>query len=1045
MKKRPSTLITIILLLSVLLTACSGGNGNTSQTSSVTSDESIALPSAEESENESSEPSAEPSEEKETFTYRTPVTVGCSYKTSKPAGDSYADSYNIELTDGLKCEREGASYSDPRLAGYGIGEYNILAVTVDLGKNTDKIYAFELDYLDIDSSGISAPYAFGVAVSDDGENFTSLGSAKKIKGESDASCKTCLVELEKSVSARYIRFNVTTGNFWVFIDEVTAFADIGGDDGADFARSVSEAYKNSGITDAALTESTEAVRTGLPDRTLNRFDIVRGKAYTASEKSEGRFTDNGKKLTDGKKGTGTDNDTWASYKSGSGLEIVLDLGSERTDISAFSLHAATLGVLDIGYPAYVSFAVSGDKKEWNEVGTVYAPTSGDDTVFDYVLELPVTVKAKYVKAVLPSSELYGTYLIDEIGVFAYCSETNDTSSYPPVVIPKVESDVFWNDGESDYNDKINLLSGLPVQVSCLTTPGDMANNGAAGVGILTDGKHASKNDIHDGEFFKCFKGGGRNLYFDIGKVSALSEFTSEFTDLASWGVDAPSVVNVRLSADGEKWYDAGNIQINDKANTVTLGRLTLDKAVKARFVCFAFEVDTWAGVSEIEAFGTKNADNAADLSDSGFALTEESEHKSRWASPSPDVLGGVRDVFLAYHSKTDDWSCESFMNVIGYTDREGKTVDTLFDGVLFLLSGGFPSNGDGHTGGSNRYNKSDAEWLVKGLFADDKNIGSLETAAGKLKSELGLDDGYKIKYFLSLYTPNSDDFGDVDGDGISENSSNNTGMKKIAGYLIDEFYKEMSAHKYDNIEFGGFYWYNEGITESLKPVVSYVTDKVHEKGGQVFWIPYYQAAGYLDWKDVGIDVACLQPNYAFSADVPKSRLTDAALLAKQYGMCVELEMDYLAGGLNTASTQRYFDYLVSGAELGYMTDAIHFYYIGLKKFDGEAYASDTGRRLMYDYTYQFIKGTLKAKPEAAEDIEVNSEKGEPVEIELMPYTYDKLFCLGVSPSHGSVTVTNDGKAVYYPASGFTGKDVFSFRYSERLGYSDECKVVVNVG
>ncbi len=845
-KKIQSVFLAFLVILSAVLTACSGGNTETSAEQSGSFGESAAASSeasAEESTEASGEESSEPAE---VFTYRTPVTVGCSYTTSKPAGDSYADSYGIELTDGLVSEREGAAYIDAHFAGYGIGAYNILSVIVDLGETKDRLYSFEVDYLDIDSSGILAPSAFAVAVSDDGKTFTSLGSIK-IKGESNSTCKTAVIEIPHSVSARYIRFNITTGNYWVFIDEVTAYADIEGGSGNDgFKKAVSASYADDMPTDAEITESLGKVSSGVPDKTLERRNIVKDKAYKASVKSQGDFADDGRKLTDGKTGAGIESDTWAAYPADNGVEFVFDIGRERTDIAAFSVNAAAANVLQIGYPVYVSFYVSSNKNDWYPVGMVFAPTTYD-AVYEFVLELPVTVKARYVKAVLPSSELYAQYLLDEIGVYAYWGET---------VKPEISGS---------------------------------------------------------------------------------------------------------------------------------------------------------------------------------------------WLSPSPDTLKGVHDVFLAYHSKSNNWSASTFMNIIGYTDKEGNTVDTLFDGVLFLMSGGFPSNSDSSTGGSNRYNMSDVNWLIKTLFADGKNISALEEAAGDLKTRLKLDDGYKVKYFLSLYTPNSEDFGDVDGDGVSENSLDNTGRKKIAGYLVDEFYKEFALHEYKNIEFGGFYWYNEGISDNLKPVVSYVTDKVHEHNDQVFWIPYYQAAGYTSWKDVGIDVACLQPNYAFSDTVPKSRLLDAAKIAKKNGMCIEIEMDYRAGGINTASTQRYFDYLASGAELGYMTDSIHMYYIGLTNFDGDAYRSDTGRRLMYDYTYRFIKGTLEVHPEVIDVPEAHTDKDSEIVIDLVSDVGYKQFETFVSPSHGSVTITADGKAVYYPAKGFTGKDTFGFRYTERLGWSDECTVTVNVG
>ena len=1043
MKKKVSVLLAFLLVFSVLVTSCGGNEEEPSSVSAESSEDVIsAAESSAETSSEASaaESSAEESKEPVVRTYRTPVSIGASYTSSAAAGADYEDSYGIELTDGIYAERESVSYNDTKLSGYGIGASSTVTFVLDLGETKDDLYAFEIDFLDTDTAGIKAPASFTVSVSDDGTTFTTLGNVR-IKGESNSTCKAVAFESEENVSARYVRFAVTSAGFWIFIDEITVYADVEGASGdSAFDETVENAYKNASAADRG---SIEKIKTGTPDKSLNRFDAVRNKTYTSSVKSAGEFADNGKKLTDGNVGYGIEDDTWTAYPAENGVEFVFDLGAVKDDIAAFSLHSAILGVMKIGFPTYVTFSVSADKKEWTEVGTVYAPTEYDSVMYEFVYESPYTLSGRYVKAALPATNEYEKYMLDEIGVYRYCTDTNDISFYPPVTFPEAETDVLW-EKDSDWDEKLNLLLGLGVQVSSVNTPQGTDNNTKITSKVVTDGKHTKSNDIHNGFFFKFYGGSGRSMYFDIGHLSALSEFTAEFTDLASWAVHTPPTVTVSLSTDGKKWYSVGDIVISDREAVVS-GTLTLEKAVKARFVCYSFGVNAWAGVSELEAFGTKNTEGAIDLKTAGFEEAASPEGVGKWRDSDPDVLGGVHDVFLAYYSKTADWTEETFKSVVSYVDKSGKSVDTMFDGVLFLMSGGFPSNSDGSTGGSNRYNKSDVSWNIKKLFSDKNNIGALDSVVGKMKTELGLSDDYKEVYFVSIYTPNSTDFGDVDGDGKSESSNSESGKEKIAKYLIDEYYKEMANHEYKNLVFGGFYWYNEGISEDSMAIVRFVTDTVHTHGDQVFWIPYYEAEGYSRWAEFGLDVACQQPNYAFHEDVAISRLDEAAAIAKQYGMCIEIEMDYRAGSSNELFTQKYLDYLAHGAKAGYMTDAIHMYYIGISNFTGSAYTTDTPKRVMYDCTYQFIKGTLDPVPDAVDSISASASADTKCEIELNPEGKDYIYKVYTSPSHGNVTITEDGRAFYYPDKGYTGSDTFSYVYSERLGYSEECVVNVTVG
>lgn len=112
------------------------------------------------------------------------------------------------------------------------------------------------------------------------------------------------------------------------------------------------------------------------------------------------------------------------------------------------------------------------------------------------------------------------------------------------------------------------------------------------------------------------------------------------------------------------------------------------------------------------------------------------------------------------------------------------------------------------------------------------------------------------------------------------------------------------AKKYEHLQLSGFYWFTEEIDyedSQLLEMIRVTTDYVRSKNLITTWIPYYLASGYNDWRRLGFDMACYQPNYAFSQGIPEQRLYDAADTAKLLGMCIELEIGGLENG--TLSTR----------------------------------------------------------------------------------------------------------------------------------------------
>ena len=1052
--KKLALFLAIVMLASSLLVACGGSGNDTSDAESAavsadagsTEDASSAAASEPSSEEQTSS-AEESSEPAEVFEFASVVSVGKTYTSTVKAGDSYEDSYNSELTDGLFAPEAEVSYTEAKLSGYSAGAASGVDFVIDLEEVVSRVYGFEVSYLDTHEAGIAPPAKVDVYGSVDGEEWTSLGSATIFTGD-ERTMQKAVLNITFAYDARYIKFSIKKGSAWIFVDELSVIADVENNEAElKWKEGISNAYASETLTYTERQNLIQKISVGIPDRTLPRYAVTEGRSYTVSKKPLEAYPDPSgkKKLTDGESSGFYESGMWVGYEGGEEVTIDLSLLAERSDIACLELNAYNNAAVGISFPTCVTFYVSSDKKEWTEVGRIYAPTDNAQETFTYSLEFDKTIKAKHIRFVLAATDCK-KFLIDEISAIVYNGDKSQLLLYPDVVFPEVKGDEFWDASEKDYNDKINLISGLPCQVSTVSEPekDNRSNNTAVTSKVLTDGVFATENGIHNGKFFKFNLGGGRNIYFDLGKVSAMSEFTASFTNRDEWAVAAPATVLVTASDDGSVWYDIGTMKVDITSdNAICKGKLTLDKPVAARFVCFSFEVKTWAGIDELEVFGKKNASGAARLSSGGYNCRGKF-FDDEYKAPSPDLLGGAADIYLAYY-KMDMAQTEAILRpAVAYLDKDGKALDTMFDGFLFLLSGTFPSGGAGH----NHHTASDFDANVKTLFKDGQNVMALESTVGKIKEELGLAADFKVPFYLSLYNASSEKYGlDVDGDGKDEDFTKIADRIKVQKYEIEKYEAELAAHDFKNIVFSGYYWYNESFNDAggALEVTNAVSDMVHELGSQLFWIPYYQAPGYSLWKEHGMDVACMQSGCAFHLEKPIETQDMCAALVKKYGMCIEIEYNSAAGN-NELYRDRYLNYLRRGVHDGYMTDCIHMYYLELSSFVVLAKSTKPALRKCYDYTYDFIKGKLEVSPEKAPDYSIEAQKNTIFEDKLKTEndTEYRKFKIASSPAHGTVTVNVDGTYSYYPDKDFTGVDTFSFAYSDLMDYSDPTVVTVNV-
>ena len=217
------------------------------------------------------------------------------------------------------------------------------------------------------------------------------------------------------------------------------------------------------------------------------------------------------------------------------------------------------------------------------------------------------------------------------------------------------------------------------------------------------------------------------------------------------------------------------------------------------------------------------------------------------------------------------------------------------------------------TGATNR-----TDWqyyLDELLFKKGRSLDALETCIRDVEKTLG-PRGRKTPVIIMIPYPSQamKDFGDVDGDGRSEDLSQPADRLKAVRWCVDEILRRWERAGLSTLSLWGFYWMNEGIGPQDEAIVRATADFVHQRGYGLHWIPYYSAPGYDKLPQLGIDFAVLQPNYAFMEQngqrPQEQRLEDTARKARQWRMGIEIEM---VSELSTLSERNnLWDYLTHG-------------------------------------------------------------------------------------------------------------------------------------
>lgn len=520
------------------------------------------------------------------------------------------------------------------------------------------------------------------------------------------------------------------------------------------------------------------------------------------------------------------------------------------------------------------------------------------------------------------------------------------------------------------SERKNLLAGLPVygvesfapiaerqQTDYFNTPEDKFT--------LTDGvTHAEPEyDYMDPAFTHFTFGTGRAIIYKLPCVCAVDEFNFNFLNQRDVGIGYPYNIAVFVSEDGKAWQRVFFLAAA-KASSPKEMRLIggkLEKPIKALFIRFEFEHSLHTWIESVAAYGTtKIPCRTPSPVDDGIIAARANEGVGKY--PAYSDLCDVHNIALAYHCfppEFDDvnhntsFDKKNILPYLAYLDREGNIKDTFYDSLLFLPFSRFTY--------SVHYKTAEGwKFYVDNVFEEHKNVDAADEVADDIEKALGIKCEPKI--FLSILHTNvtygdlADKFGALDDEGDIDIKSYE-GRKKAVKWVIDEQISRFNAKERKHVKLVGFYWFEEALNfadEFDIDLIHFARDYLHEKGLKLIWIPYYQAPGYNKWKEAGFDVACMQPNYAFSKEAQKQRLYDNADLCLKYGLCYELELNSVA---NDYDVNKFKDYLDAGVEAGFMK-TIKMYYEGGRGIKNACESKDDFARSVYDDTYLFAKEKL---------------------------------------------------------------------------------------
>ncbi|GBF32966.1 hypothetical protein DCCM_2063 [Desulfocucumis palustris] len=451
---------------------------------------------------------------------------------------------------------------------------------------------------------------------------------------------------------------------------------------------------------------------------------------------------------------------------------------------------------------------------------------------------------------------------------------------------------------------------------------------------------------------------GRDITADLGRVTSVSQISLEFKQDVNAGIKMPEYLKCAVSVDGEKWYYLGRVNhgVSPADSSVQTRALQLTfPPVNAKYVKISFPVDVYVFARHLSIRGGLPADKPAVLSSGNWAGIAELNYL---------LIPDMKDILLIYSGTVANgspvtWNTGDFLPLAGYLDTGGAVRGRMFDTMLFLP---FP----GTTG-----NRDNWSAYLDSLFAPGQQLQALDQAVASVNNALGDSAREKVILTLPYPDPQQHQFGTLDkGEGpLSFSVEDVDGEKALANRLqaLQWYYAALKEKwrgaDFKNLELAGIYWYKENIDNRIpgeRELVVNTAKMVRDDGQRFFWIPYFGAYGYQNWRSYGFSHVILQPNFYTADDIVEDRMSHAAEHAGRYNLGVELEIDDRIT-YSRNNFDLFYRELDWADRLGLDGSVTNAYYAGSKTLLNVRNSDVPQIRAIYDDLYRWINGTYQPK------------------------------------------------------------------------------------
>lgn len=449
---------------------------------------------------------------------------------------------------------------------------------------------------------------------------------------------------------------------------------------------------------------------------------------------------------------------------------------------------------------------------------------------------------------------------------------------------------------------------------------------------------------------------GREITVVLPEKENVHQISLQFKQDQKAGIVLPKSMEVEVSQDGERWSYAGKVThaVSPADKTPLVRTLTVHlPSTDVKSVRVRFPVKVWVFARQLQVLGNDQQENT-------ILLLPPARVESGKLAEDIKAEDRMRNLLLAYsgaNGERGSWTTDNFLPLVGYINQDGQVVDQMFDSVLFLPYPTITST------------KGGWEYYLNDLFRQGRQLDALNTAMREYNKRRGtlVINPTVEKVVLTLPYPDSNqkNFGKLleDQDPLTFQASM-VGEEKAFEYrqqamhwYFNELMKRWNNAGYAYLKLEGIYWFHELVEEAApreRDLIWDAAEMVHEKSLRFYWIPYYEAPGFTEWKQLGFDYAFVQPNFYFS-DVSTERIEATLSVANKYGMGIEVEGDEkMIRDLKYFQT--YYNQLIAGHKLGIDKDKIHAYYYGSKSLLDAYNSKDSQFRAVYDDTYKWMKG-----------------------------------------------------------------------------------------